>query len=225
MLKTNIAQTLTYPAYLDAVSNKAASSTGIKQNSVTINDGNLDNALIAKEYAGFASTMSAIVKIPEGYKNLSFYNAAGELRGNSRIQNVEGVDLAFITIYGNAPEMLTAYIGTENSVQATSKSISFSADAILGNIHNPIIIDLLEVPIRVSPNPFKTILEIAFPSKEVGDAKIVVYNMISQKVFESNFKINVGANVFKIQPSIPTGAYIVEVHVGDKVVFKKVIKD
>ena len=224
MLKTNIAQTLTYPAYLNVANNKAVASTSVKQSSIS-NVASSLNAIVTEEYAKYASTMSAIVKLPEGFNNVSFYNADGVLRGNSQVQNIDGIDLAFITIYGNKPEMLTAYIGADKSIQATSKTFGFSPDAILGSIHNPIIIELPALPIRFSPNPFSAILEIAFASKEVGDAKILVYNMISQKVFETDFKIIAGANILKIQPNIPAGAYIVQVQIGERVVFEKVIKN
>ncbi|MFM2439098.1 MAG: hypothetical protein RLZ16_95, partial [Bacteroidota bacterium] len=224
MLKTNIAQPLKYPSYLNGTNNKAIASTGEKQQNTNTSASTIANTILLKEYAQYANTMSAIVKLPTGFEQLSFYNAAGELRGNSEIKNIEGVDLVFITIYGNKAETLTAYIGTGNKVQATTKSINFSPDAILGSVATPFLIDILEIEVNLSPNPFTNVLEIAFASKVVADAKITMYNMLSQKVFENDFKIIAGPNVLKIQPNIPAGVYIVQVQIGEKVIFKKIIK-
>ncbi|PQB09089.1 hypothetical protein BST83_00080 [Polaribacter filamentus] len=112
--------------------------------------------------------------------------------------------MAFITIYGNQPETLTAFVGKGKSAQPTSKTISFSTDAILGSISNPILIDLFGEKISVSPNPFYHDLEIAIETKERGDAKVLIYNMLSQIIFEDTFKINSDAAVFKISPTIPS---------------------
>jgi hypothetical protein len=68
---------------------------------------------------------------------LYFYSDAGELRGNCKTINVDGKELAFITLYGDKPEQLTAFIGTNNTKQATSKTFNFSNDAILGSIASP----------------------------------------------------------------------------------------
>lgn len=224
MLKTSIAQRFTYPEYLNRLNtNKVASKNG-KRSIFTVNEVAEVNAPLSIDYAKFASTMSAIVKLPKGYQDLSFYNESGQLRGNSQTKNVQGVDLVFITIYGDKPEALTAYIGSGNSTKATTKSISFSADAIIGTISNPIIIDLLEAETKVYPNPFNNDFEITVDSKEIGEARIVIYNMFSQTVFENNFRIVAGANVLKIQPSIPSGVYILNIQIAGKIVTRKIIK-
>jgi hypothetical protein len=234
MLKTGVAQKFTYPEYLNRLNTKTNSSKVLKQNSITVQNSKIVNeakvsdeiaAPLSNNYARFANTMSAIVKLPEGYQDLSFYNELGELRGNSQTQNVQGVDLAFITIYGDKPEKLTAYIGSGNSAQATSKSINFSTDAILGSIANPVIIDLSTEKINVYPNPFHHDFEIAINSKEAGDATILINNMFGQTVFESTSKINVGTNILKVQPTVPAGSYILKIKMADKVIFQKIIKN
>jgi hypothetical protein len=225
MLKTNIAQKFTYPEYLNRLNAKTVASKGIDRSGLTVSEFIEENPLLSSDYAKFSGTMSAVVKLPKGYQDLSFYNESGQLRGNSRTQNVQGVDLAFITIYGDKPETLTAYIGYGKSAKATTKSISFSADGIIGTISKPFIIDLMEPEISVFPNPFLNDLEIAFESKESGDAKIVVYNMFRQSVYENNFKIVAGANVLKIQPGVAPGVYILSIQIADKVVLRKIIKN
>lgn len=225
MLKTNIAQTLTYPSYLNSSNNKKSSSYSLNEKNGNVSDVTNENLLISKEFANYSNNMNAIVKLPQGFNKLSFYNTSGELRGISQTQNINGVNLAFITIYGNTTELLNAYIGNGNSEQATSKSIKFSPDAILGSIPNPILIDLLEFPIKILPNPFSSNLQVSFFSNELADAKISFYNIFSQKILEKNYKVIFGTNVINIQPMLPTGVYIVEVKIGNKIVYKKVIKD
>jgi hypothetical protein len=169
--------------------------------------------------------MNAVVKLPEGFDELYIYNDAGELRGNCKTMNVNGKDLAFITIYSDKPEQLTAFIGANNVKQATNKIFSFSSDAILGTIARPIVIELPKNEIYIYPNPFREELKVAINSKERGDAIITIYNMAtSQTLFNQVFKINVGANNLKLSPNVPAGAYIINVKMGEQVLFNKIIK-
>jgi hypothetical protein len=218
MLKTNIAQRFNYPEYLNSSSAKTSTQkTGLASR--------IENEVLSSQFAQFPSTMSAIAKIPEGFDTLFFYNEIGQLRGITTTQNIEGANLAFITIYGNQPETLTAFVGKGKSAQPTSKTISFSTDAILGSISNPILIDLFGEKISVSPNPFYHDLEIAIETKERGDAKVLIYNMLSQIIFEDTFKINSDAAVFKISPTIPSGVYLLKLHIGGKIMIEKIIKN
>lgn len=218
MIRTGIAQSFTYPEYLNRTNGKISSPmTG------AING--LENKVLSNQYAQFPNTMNAIVKLPEGFETLAFYNETGQLRGNTTTQNIAGTDLAFITIYGNQPEKLTAYIGSGNKAQATTKSFLFSNNAILGSISNPIVIDLLKEKISVSPNPFHNDLEIAIDTEESGDAQITINNMLNQLVFNETFEIHPGANVLKINPNITTGIYILRVTIAGKTVVQKIIKN
>lgn len=218
MLKTSLAQKFTYPEYLNQASNKMSNpNTGRIQGT--------DNEVLSNQYAQFPNTMSAIVKVPEGFENLAFYNETGQLRGNTTTENVNGTNLAFVTIYGNQPEKLIAYIGSGKDIQATKKSVSFSSDAILGSILDPIVIDWLEEKISVSPNPFQNELEIAIDAEESSTAKITINNMLNQVVYNDSFEIHSGANALKIHPNITSGIYILRVEIGDKMVIQKIIKN
>ena len=218
MIKTTTAQRLTYPEYLNRTTSKTSSAKISILNSP-------EDEVLSSQYSQFPNTMSAIVKIPEGFNSLSFYNESGQLRGNTITQNVDGINLAFITIYGNKPEKLTAFIGTGNNTQVTTKSVSFLTDAILGSISNPILIDLLEEKISVSPNPFHNDLEIAIDSEENGNAKILIHNMLDQLVFIAAFETQPGSNVIKIHPNLPSGVYIIRVEIANKIVVQKIIKN
>ncbi|RTZ01666.1 T9SS type A sorting domain-containing protein [Flavobacterium sp. RSP49] len=218
MLKTSKAQKFTYPEYLNRTSAKMISKNkGLESGK--------ESEVLSNQYAQFLNTMSAVVKLPSGFEKLTFYNETGQLRGNTTTQNIEGTNLAFITIYGNQPETLTAYIGKGNSAQATTKSIRFSTDAILGSIADPILIDLSEEKISIFPNPFYHDLEIAVETKERGEATILIYNILGQIVFEDAFKINSDAAVLKISPAVPSGVYLLQVQIKGKVITEKIIKN
>jgi hypothetical protein len=138
---------------------------------------------------------------------------------------VNGKDLAFITIYSDKPEQLTAFIGANNVKQATNKIFGFSSDAILGTIARPIVIELPKNEISIYPNPFREELKVAVNSKQKGDATVVVYNMAtSQTLFNQEFTINVGANILKLRPNVPAGAYIIKIKMGEQVLLYKIIK-
>jgi hypothetical protein len=138
---------------------------------------------------------------------------------------VNGTNLAFVTIYGNQPEKLIAYIGSGKDIQATKKSVSFSSDAILGSISDPIVIDWLEERISVSPNPFQNELVIAIDAEESGDAKITINNMLNQVVYTGSFETQAGTTVLKIHPNITSGIYILRVEIAGKIVLQKIIKN
>jgi hypothetical protein len=218
MIKIGTAQKFTYPEYLNRTVNKISSP---KNGRI----GSAEDAVLSNQYAQFPNTMSAVVQLPEGFENLAFYNESGQLRGNSQTQNIDGTDLAFITIYGNKPEKLTAHIGSGNTTQATTKSVSFSTDAILGSISNPVVIDLPIEKVSVSPNPFHNDLEIAIEAENSGDAHIVINNMLNQVVFNGTFEIQRGATILKIHPNITNGIYILRVEVAGKMVSQKIIKN
>ncbi|WP_269684051.1 LamG-like jellyroll fold domain-containing protein [Flavobacterium lacustre] len=218
MIKVASAQKFMYPEYLNQASNKMSNpNTGRIKGT--------DNEVLSNQYAQFPNTMSAIVKVPEGFENLAFYNETGQLRGNTTTENVNGTNLAFVTIYGNQPEKLIAYIGSGKDIQATKKSVSFSSDAILGSISDPIVIDWLEERISVSPNPFQNELVIAIDAEESGDAKITINNMLNQVVYTGSFETQAGATVLKIHPNITSGIYILRVEIAGKIVLQKIIKN
>jgi hypothetical protein len=217
MLNTSVAQKMTYPEYLNRATNKK-----IAQNKGLISD--TENEVLTNQYAQFPNTMSAVVKLPNGFENLTFYNEDGQLRGNATTQNIEGTNLAFITIFGNQAETLRAFIGNGNSAQATTKSISFASDAILGSLSNPVLIELLDEKISIFPNPFYHELEIAIETKEKGNAELMIYNMLSQMVYKNTFKINSEKNILKIQPAIPSGVYLLQLQIAGKTIIEKIIK-
>jgi hypothetical protein len=239
MIKVANAQTLTYPTYLNRINSAPPPYIQIfGKDQVKVNGGNnpstgsvvYDNfkstPLISADYAKFPNTMNAVVKLPEGFNELYFYNEAGELRGNTKTMKVDGQDLAFITIYGDKREKLTAHIGANNSSQVTTKIVEFASDAIMGSITSPIVIELPNQEISIYPNPLHDQLKVTINSKEKGQANVLIYNMANSHTYYKNtFNINVGVNTLKLLPNIPTGVYVIKIQMGDKVVLNKIIKD
>ena len=238
MINVAKAQNFTYPTYLNRINVVKSYLEIIGLTEVRVNGiNNAGNGLVVYEandaipklsvdYSKFPNTMNAVVKLPDGFDELYFYNDAGELRGNTKTMKVDGRELAFITLYGDKSERLTAFIGANNNKQATSKKLPFSSDAVMGSIASPILIELAKQEVNIFPNPFHKELIVEVNSEEKGDAKIIIYNLMSsQKLYENSFHVNVGNNILKLQPNIPTGAYIVKVQIGDKVVSNKIIKD
>jgi hypothetical protein len=224
MMRINTPQNFTYPEYLNKSTAKKVSAKGtIEATSISLAiEGEED--IISSDYTQFSNTMNAVVKLPKGYQTLAFYNDLGELRGNSKTINIQGVDLAFITIYGNQPEKLTAFIGTGETLLGTTKTISFSSDSILGSIANPILIDVLEEKISIYPNPFQNELSIAIETKKSEQVTIVIRNLLGQEVYKKVSEITLGASVLKINPNLPAGIYIINIETADQMVMQKIIK-
>jgi hypothetical protein len=231
MINVTKAQTFTYPDYINRINDSqpvkdifGKKATANKTALLTVED--KSTPLIEADYSKFANTMSAVVKLPEGFNELYFYNEAGELRGNAKTMLVDGKELAFITLYSDKTETLTAHIGTNNVTQSTSKRFEFSPDGILGSIAKPVLIELEQQDVFVFPNPFHDELKIEVNTPEKGDAKIAIYNLASSHtLFEKSFTVEAGSSVLKMEPNIPTGAYLIKVQVGQKVVVKKIMKD
>jgi hypothetical protein len=225
MMKTNTAQSFSYPEYLNRLNANTIASNGLFKDDIKIGGLKDVKSEVPKDFAKFSSTMSAIVKLPQGYEDLAFYNESGQLRGISKTQNIQGEELAFITIFGDNTENLIAHIGFGSGAKITNKIISFAPDAILGSILKPIVIEFPEDEISVFPNPFDKDFEIIFKGYDVGDATITVYSMFRQKISESTFKVMDEDRRVKIQADVLPGVYILQIQFGDKLITKKLIKN
>lgn len=224
MMRINTPQNFSYPEYLNRLTGKKVTTKGTIQNTANSLFKEEEETSLIADYSQFYNTMNAVVRLPEGYENLSFYNQSGQLRGNSKTINVEGVNLAFITIYGNQSEKLTAYIGTGDTLLGTTKTINFTSDSVLGNIKNPVVIDSFEEKINIYPNPFQNELNIAIETKSSKEVTIVIRNLLGQELFNKGFEINFGASILKLNPNLPAGIYIINVAIAGQVEVQKIIK-
>lgn len=224
MLRINTPQNFTYPEYLNRSTGKKAIIKGAIQTASINLVPEEEQSNISTDYTQFPNTMNAVVRLPEGYQTLAFYNHLGQLRGNSKTINVQGVDLAFITLYGDKSERLTAFIGTDESLLETSKTISFLSDSMLGSIANPIVIDSFEEKINIYPNPFQNELSIAIETKKSGRVTAVINNLLGQELYNKMFEINPGSSVLKINSNLPSGIYIIHVVTDSQTETQKIIK-
>lgn len=224
MLRINTPQLFNYPEYLNRATGKKATVKGGTQ-TVSVNlVTEEEQSNISTDYTQFPNTMNAVVRLPEGYQTLAFYNQLGQLRGNSKTINVQGVDLAFITIYGNKSEKLTAFIGTGEPLLGTSKTINFLSDSVLGTIAKPIVVDSFEEKINIYPNPFQNELSIAIETKNRNQVTIVINNLLGQELYSKVFEINPGASILKLNPNLPSGVYIIHIVTDSQTETQKIIK-
>jgi hypothetical protein len=96
----------------------------------------------------------------------------------------------------------------------------------MGSIAKPILIELPKQEVSIFPNPFHEELKVSITSEEKAQVKISIYNMVSSlKYFENTFNVNVGVNLLRLRPNVPTGTYVIKIQIGEKVVLNKIIKD
>ena len=223
MFKSAEAKSVSYPSYLNVVNAKNSKGVAFQDNqSIRKTLGGL--SLPQVDFTRFENSMSLIAKLPPGFQTVSFLTKNGELRGNGLVQNINGEDVAFISIYGDTTELLTAFIGTGIEQQATSKEIQFVPNAILGSLSRPILIELAASRFSLSPNPFTAQLKLTYLGNKSERAKITIYDSMGLTVYDRIVELNEGFNQMEIQPVVPSGVYIVEFKVGTEIQYQKVIK-
>ncbi|MFT4612312.1 MAG: hypothetical protein ACJA2M_000403 [Polaribacter sp.] len=217
MIKSSKDQTLTYPSYL-------SKSSGFKNKFVGKNTVAASQSKISQEFKKYPANMSAVVLLPEGYTNLFIYDAKGILKGEANNQSVASKELSFITIYGNLPETLVFHIGNGHDKKETSKAIRFKSNGVLGTVANPIVIEDLFDIIQVFPDPFKNDLTIKVNVKGKQTVLIQLYSMTSQLVYSNEIDVVDGLNSINIKPIVSSGAYLLNVTIGEKILTNKIIK-
>ena len=95
----------------------------------------------------------------------------------------------------------------------------------MGTIAEPILIELDKKELSIYPNPFHDELKVVLDCKEKGEAKIIIYSITGQTIYEKNFDVDAGTNVLKIRLDVPSGAYVMSVQLDGKVMLNKIIKD
>ncbi|TMM30537.1 T9SS type A sorting domain-containing protein [Polaribacter aestuariivivens] len=217
MLRAAKAQTFNYPS-----TTNFAKSQGYQ---------NPDNELI-DVFAKYQSTMGIIAEVhgSEAYTYVKVYDIDNNLRGISKIEQVNNKRLAFINVFSNVDEQLSYRLSDDfnNEINLT-ENVIFTEDAVLGTLKTPIQLNQKALStdssifksVTLYPNPFSS--EIIINS---GDgtriSKIILYNTLGKKVLEqtvnsSNAKLNTDA--------IVAGVYMIKL-INDKGNFitKKMVK-
>ena len=218
MLKSSKDKAFKYPNVFSKTSNTKHFENGVVYNK--------KQGVIDAQYTKYSDNMNAIVLLPEGYNELFVYDFDGILKGAARNQLVGDKALSFITIYGDAPEELTFYIGNGISQRSTSKSFAFKGNNVLGSVAYPVILeDLFLDDFKIFPNPFNNDLTIQMHSKEETLMGLKLFNIIGQLVYVKSSMLNIGENSVNISPGISKGVYFLHVNLKDSNIIYKVIKN
>jgi len=219
MLKSATTQDFKYPNYLSGRKGTVSGRTSSTSNSSN-----------QSEFNAFSQNMNAVIQLPEGYTNVYAYNKAGELHGKSENQSVNGKELSFMTLVGNSnQEELVFYIGDGDSKKQTSKSINFVADSLLGTVSDPFIIDettmdLTKAHFLLYPNPSKDgFVYLEFYAQNKQNTQVMIYNVLNQLLFNSEFSIKQGYNVLKIPVNFQNGTYFLNTTIDNEPYNNKLI--
>ncbi len=213
MLKSSIDQSFTYP---NIFINARTSSS--RENSIIEFDG----------WRSFEHNLSVVAEIvsDEPFTTVWVLDSKGKIRGKSEIMRMDGKNLSFITIYGdNRPtDQLFFYLGDEISKIATSTSIKFTANMLLGTVKNPVLLSVEDVGISVYPNAFSNNLKVQFSANFKQTADIVLLDATGKEMYRNSYEAVEGYNELSVEPNVPPGLYLLSVNINEKKEVFKVIK-
>ena len=222
MIKATTGQEFTYPASITPSSRMFNGETP------------LENERMEEQYFEYPENMNAVVQLPEGYDNLFIYDDQGVLKGFGTNQLIGDRQLTFITIYGNATENLTYYVGDGTSgIIAAENLLEFRSNKILGKVDSPVVLKLgsdevvttFNTQLKIYPNPFSQQLDIETYSDGTQATTIQLISVQGRLVFEKKMRLIQGVNSTSISPDIASGPYFLKVIHGSSVEMKKVIKN
>ena len=214
MIKSSKEQTFKYP-------NLKGENMRLNSKSISLGD----QETIRPEFKQYSENMNAIVLLPKGFNELFVYDSKGVMKGVTKSQIVNGVELSFITIYGENPEMLSFSIGDGFAKKITSKTINFQSNAILGTIMNPIVIDDISSGTSVYPNPFDSKLTVKVSAIKEQEVTVRLYTITGQLQLTKKAKVESGDNTIELSPTVPQGVYMIQVEMDGKLETFKVIKN
>ena len=213
MLKSSIDQSFTYP---NIFINARTSSS--RENSIMEFDG----------WRSFEHNLSVVAEIisDEPFTTVWVLDSKGKIRGKSEIKKMDGKNLSFITIYGdNRPtDQLFFYLGDEISKIATSTSIQFTANMLLGTVKSPVLLSVEDVGISVYPNAFSNNLKVQFSANYKQTADVVLLDATGKEMYRNSYEAVEGFNELSVEPNVPPGLYLLSVNINDKKEVFKVIK-
>ncbi|MGO4822419.1 MULTISPECIES: LamG-like jellyroll fold domain-containing protein [unclassified Flavobacterium] len=218
MVKSTKAQTFKYPSYL-------ASTSKIKTANKVDNTNEVSQEPIKAEFKQYPDNMNAVVLLPTGYNELFVYDARGVLKGSAATQSVNDSKLSFITVYGDTEEELAFHIGNGMSTKETSKKFTFKGNDVLGTISKPIILEEMTEGVSIYPNPFDN--EITIKANAVKDQNITIrlYSLLGKLVLDKKQNVLKGENVLKIQPTVVSGVYVIQITINGEIITHKVMKN
>jgi hypothetical protein len=214
MIKSSTEQTFKY----SNIFAKGAKTKGASQND--------EQERIAAEFTKYSENMNAVVLLPEGYDELFVYDADGVLKGQTKNIRVGDKALSFISIYGESDEAITFHVGNDQGQRATSKSIAFKGNDVIGTVANPLILEEGAVgAFKIHPNPFSKELTLELYSEGKQPMGITLYNMVGQLVYSDEKALEKGNNTLQISPQLSQGVYFLNISLKDVVRTYRVIKN
>ncbi|OUD36219.1 LamG-like jellyroll fold domain-containing protein [Flavobacterium sp. FPG59] len=218
MVKSTKAQTFKYPSYL-------ASTSKIKTAKKLDNANDVSQEPIRAEFKQYADNMNAVVLLPAGYNELFVYDAQGVLKGSATNQSVNDSKLSFITVYGDTTEELAFYIGNGVSTKKTSKKFTFKGNDVLGTISKPIMLEEMTEGVSVYPSPFDNEITIRANAVQDQNISITLYSLSGKVVLDVKQNVVKGENVLKIQPTVASGVYVLQININGGIITHKVMKN
>lgn len=218
MVKSSKAQTFKYPTYL-------ATTGKIKTAKKSNNANEVIQEPMRSEFKQYAENMNAVVLLPAGYSELFVYDAQGVLKGSATSQSVNDSKLSFITVYGDATEELVFYIGNGISTKKTSKKFTFKGNDVLGTISKPILLGEMIEGVSIYPSPFDNEITIKAYAVQDQNISITLYSLAGKVVLDVKQNVVKGENLLKIQPTVSTGVYVLQININGEIITHKVMKN
>ncbi|MFC5047019.1 LamG-like jellyroll fold domain-containing protein [Aquimarina hainanensis] len=213
MIKSGKAQTFKYPTYL------SSKAKVIEKETETPSEDQ-----VAVTYARYPENMNVILQLPKGYSKVVVYDMKGNRRGSASNQLVGEESLSFLTIYGQANEMLRFYVSGETTEEATTKLMTFSANKVVGTIQVPVLLEMVSETIDIYPNPFENELRIKVLSERSQKVRVFIHSLSGQQVYQRELYVDKGEAFFSIAPEISSGAYYLYTIVNDTIMRNMIVK-
>ncbi|WP_343328876.1 LamG-like jellyroll fold domain-containing protein [Polaribacter staleyi] len=217
MLKSDKKQSFSYPSI------NFASKGQLKEQEHTID--------MINSFAKYQFNMGVIAEITtdESFDEVKIYDQNKTLRGSSKIEEINGKQMSFISIFSNESEQLNYVLSNAKKDIELTKELFFVSNEVLGTLKTPIELSLKSLSVDASfsnsiniyPNPFSEELIL----NVIGNTNVtnlIFYNTLGVKVKE--VKVSKPKTVITTS-DLSTGVFFVKVidKNGQQIV-KKLIK-
>jgi concanavalin A-like lectin/glucanase superfamily protein len=213
MLKSSIAQSFRYPN----IFNSARTGSPKQNNSIEFDGWSL-----------YENNLNVVAEVlsDEPFTTVWVIDNHGILRGKSKIKDVDGRKLSYITVFGEgqSAEELVFYLGSEQTKIATSTSFNFSPNMLLGTVKDPVILELIDNGFTIYPNAFTKDIRLQFNTKQNQKADVVLMDALGKVVYRKTYPVVEGFNELIVEPNVPQGLYILSVVIDEEKNTFKVVK-
>ncbi len=211
MLKAGLAQTFTYPTYLNRAPIPGDNSVNFERDQVVEN------------FATFSGNMNGIIQLPEGYNELYIYDSLGNIKGFANTQSIDDRLLAFVTIYGETSEKLKFFVSDGNEAQHTTRDFEFKNNGVMGTLKEPVVLELFKNGIKLYPNPFEDDLTLDFNVSEAQTITVQLFSLTNQLVLTNEISVEEGLNSYQLKTELATGVYYLHVAMKNRTIVEKII--